>query len=84
MGFYNIISLGKRASCYPRQGCQPTRVADYQVPTRMRIRHFNIVGFAWSNFKPGININGHAANSTGISIASPCHVIDVLQTSSLQ
>ncbi len=27
----------------------------------MRIRHFNITGVAWSNFKPGININGHMA-----------------------
>ena len=27
----------------------------------MRVRHFNIAGVAWSNFKPGININGHIA-----------------------
>jgi hypothetical protein len=35
-------------------------VAEYQVITspRMRVRHFNIAGVAWSNFKPGINING--------------------------
>jgi hypothetical protein len=24
----------------------------------MRVRNFNIAGAAWSNFKPGINING--------------------------
>jgi hypothetical protein len=24
----------------------------------MRVRHFNIAGVAWSNFKPGINTNG--------------------------
>jgi hypothetical protein len=27
----------------------------------MRVRHFNIAGVAWSNFKPGININGRIA-----------------------
>ena len=27
----------------------------------MRVRHFNIAGVAWSNVKPGININGRAA-----------------------
>ena len=27
----------------------------------MRVRHFNIVGVAWSNFKPGINTNGRKA-----------------------
>ena len=27
----------------------------------MRVRHFNIAGVAWSNFKPGININGRSA-----------------------
>jgi hypothetical protein len=38
-------------------------VAEYQVPTspRMRVRHFNIAGVAWSNFKPGINTNGRRA-----------------------
>ncbi len=24
----------------------------------MRVRHVNIAGVAWSNFKPGINTNG--------------------------
>ena len=24
----------------------------------MRVRHFNIAGVAWSNFKSGINTNG--------------------------
>ena len=27
----------------------------------MRVRHFNIAGVAWSNFKPGINTDGHFA-----------------------
>ena len=27
----------------------------------MRVRHFNIASVAWSNFKPGININGRNA-----------------------
>jgi hypothetical protein len=27
----------------------------------MRVRHFNIAGIAWSNFKPGINTNGRIA-----------------------
>ena len=27
----------------------------------MRVRHFNIAGVAWSNFKPGINANGRFA-----------------------
>ena len=29
----------------------------------MRVRHFNIAGVAWSNFKPGIDINGRIAIS---------------------
>ena len=28
---------------------------------RMRVRHFNIAGVAWSNFKPGIDTNGRTA-----------------------
>ncbi len=27
----------------------------------MRVRHFNIAGVAWSNFKPGIDTNGRPA-----------------------
>ncbi len=27
----------------------------------MRVRHFNIAGVAWSNSKPGIDINGRTA-----------------------
>ena len=27
----------------------------------MRVRHFNIAGVSWSNFKPGINTNGRTA-----------------------
>ncbi len=40
------------------RGSHPA-VAEYQGITspRMRVRHFNIAGIAWSNFKPGININ---------------------------
>ncbi len=35
-------------------------VTEYQDTTspHMRVRHFNIAGDAWSNFKPGINTNG--------------------------
>jgi hypothetical protein len=29
----------------------------------MRVRHLNIAGVAWSNFKPGINTNGKTAIS---------------------
>ena len=38
-------------------------VAEYQAlnSPRMRVRHFNIAGVAWSNFKPGINTNGRFA-----------------------
>ena len=38
-------------------------VAEYQGKTspRMRVRHFNIAGVAWSNFKPRINTNGRIA-----------------------
>ena len=32
----------------------------------MRVRHFNIAGVAWSNFKPGINTNGRTAISNVI------------------
>ena len=32
----------------------------------MCIRHFNIAGVAWSNFKPGINTNGRTAISNVI------------------
>ncbi len=44
-------------------GVCPRAVAEYQAITspRMRVRHFNIAGVAWSNFKPGININGRFA-----------------------
>ena len=43
----------------------PRAVAEYQAITspRMRVRHFNIAGVAWSNFKPGINTNGRTAIS---------------------
>ena len=47
-------------------------VVEYQGPTfpRMRVRHFNIAGDAWSNFKPGINTNGRIAISNdSLSIA---------------
>ena len=50
-------------------------VAEYQGITspRMRVRHFNIAGVAWSNFKPGIDINGRIAiynESLSIDVAN--------------
>ena len=39
----------------------------------MRVRHFNIAGVAWSNFKPGINTNGRTAilnESLSIDVAN--------------
>ena len=39
----------------------------------MRVRHFNIAGVAWSNFKPGVNINGRIAilnESPSIDVAN--------------
>ena len=39
----------------------------------MRVRHFNIAGVAWSNFKPGINTNGCIAiltDSLSIDVAN--------------
>ena len=38
-------------------------VAEYEILTfpRMLVRHFNIAGVAWRNFKPGINTNGRTA-----------------------
>ena len=61
-----MISLAKiaRYTIVPGGDAQgresPCAVAEYQAPTspRMRVRHFNIDGVAWSNFKPGINTNG--------------------------
>jgi hypothetical protein len=78
MRLYNRISLDKRASytlvrelgeCGDAQGRVSIRaVAEYQEITlpRMRVRHFNIAGVAWSNFKPGINNNGRNAISNKI------------------
>jgi hypothetical protein len=45
-------------------------VAEYQERTspRMRVRHFNIAGVAWSNFKPGINTNATAILNSSLSI----------------
>lgn len=64
-----MISLAKiaRYTIVPGGDAQgresPCAVAEYQAPTspRMRVRHFNIAGVAWSNFKPGINTNGRTA-----------------------
>ena len=39
----------------------------------MRVRHFNIAGVAWSNFKPGINAN----ESTAILNVSLSDVVKV-------
>jgi hypothetical protein len=41
----------------------------------MRVRHFNIAGVAWSNFKPGINTNG------GTAISNESLSIDVMNVS---
>ena len=64
-----MISLAKiaRYTIVPGGDAQgresPCAVAEYQAPTspRMRVRHFNIAGVAWSNFKPGVNTNGRNA-----------------------
>jgi hypothetical protein len=50
-------------------------VAEYQGMTspHMHVGHFNIAGVAWSNFKPGININRKKAirnESTSIDVAN--------------
>jgi hypothetical protein len=71
MRLQNRISTAKIA-CYTlgrgvlgdAQGrVSPRTVAEYQPITspRMRVRHLNIAGVAWSNFKPGINTNGRMA-----------------------
>jgi hypothetical protein len=71
MRLYNRISLAKDARCTLVRGVNlhvhgrvsKGAVAEYQGRTapRMRVRHFNIAGVAWSNFKPGINVNGRTA-----------------------
>jgi hypothetical protein len=76
MRLYNRISLAKIARYTlgsplgdeQGRGSHPA-VAEYQAITspRMRVRHFNIAGVAWSNFKPGINTNGRAAIFNHIS-----------------
>jgi hypothetical protein len=54
----------------------PRAVAEYQEITspRMRVRHFNIAGVAWSNFKPGINTNGRI---TILNVNLPIDVANV-------
>ena len=42
----------------------------------MRVRHFNIAGVAWSNFKPRINTNGGMAIG-GMAILNDSPSIDV-------
>ncbi len=56
-----FITVSKFSLSQNRASCRA--VAEYQAPTspRMRVRHFNIAGVAWSNFKPVINTNGHSA-----------------------
>ncbi len=51
-------------------------VAEYQGITcpNMRVRHFNIAGVAWSNFKPRIDINGRFAI---INDSLPIDVVNV-------
>ncbi len=62
-----MISLAKIARYTLEKGEQgrPSHraVAEYQAITspRMRVRHFNIAGVAWSNYKPSIDINGRFA-----------------------
>jgi hypothetical protein len=66
-----MISLAKTARYTLARGelgdvqgrASPRAVVEYQVLTspRMRVRHFNISGVTWSNFKPGINANGRTA-----------------------
>ena len=56
-------------------------VAEYQAITspRMRVRHFNIAGVAWSNFKPAINTNGRFAifnDSLSIDVANVSAGVD--------
>ena len=49
----------------------------------MRVRHFNIAGVAWSNFKPGIVINGRTAisnDSLSIDVANVGAGVDALTT----
>ncbi len=46
----------------------------------MRVRHFNIAGVAWSNFKPGVNINGQFAiifEKPGIDVVNVGAGVDV-------
>ena len=71
MRLWNRISRAKLARYTLERGelgdaqgrVSPRAVAEYQAQTspRMRVRHFNIAGVAWSNFKPGINTNGRKA-----------------------
>ena len=45
----------------------------------MRVRHFNIAGVAWSNFKPRINTNGRIAifnDSPSIDVANVSGGVD--------
>ena len=66
-----MISLAKRARYTLVRGvmgdvqgrASPPNVLEYQDITspRMGVRHLNIAGVAWSNLKPGININRQIA-----------------------
>jgi hypothetical protein len=45
----------------------------------MRVRHFNIAGVAWSNFKPRINTNGRTSvsnDSLSIDVANVSAGVD--------
>jgi hypothetical protein len=60
----------------------PRAVAEYQPVTSppMRVRHFNIAGVAWSNFKTGINTNGRIAifnHSLSIDVVNVGAGVDV-------
>jgi hypothetical protein len=60
-------TLARGAQGDVQGGVSHRAVAEYQVITspRMRVRHFNIAGVAWSNFKPGNNVNGRTAIRNG-------------------
>ncbi len=68
-----FLSLGDRQS-----RVSLLAVAEYQGKTspRMRVRHFNIAGVAWSNFKPGMNTNWQRAISNN-AVSNEILSIDV-------
>jgi hypothetical protein len=59
----NTLPYAKRVTVDHEGRCSTHAVSEYQelASPRMRVRHFNIAGVAWSNFKPGVNTNGRIA-----------------------